>query len=395
MNLHPTDLSPKKETFALVLDLWANKRTGLLIGDDGTRAALVDGEPKDQEHLGRLMGLIYSDGAAAFKNADTPLRRPKAVLAGHLLKAAARVAKPDRVRKAKGAMLIPGPNAHILSKLPVSEVLREVIAGEGRVSLEDALKRDGDLAEDIAVLLVMKVLRLAKPSQRERLPTAERSARVDATRTALLVRRLEREWATVKEADDYTVLGVSPDTPTSEIGPAADRMRARYSEIAEDLAAHPKARKLAQSIYQKVVAASQRVSDGQAKGAAGTDELPDEKTAFAEGKKHLANGDFSRALKWFALARKHSSNDAGNVGYLGWCVYNDPERPKSKRRAKGRELLELSDFINPHEEGPQFFLAKVEVSEGENDRARSRLERLLAIEPDYMPAQKLLAQIRR
>ena len=323
------------------------------------------------------------------------MRRPKLVLGAHLLKAAARVAKPDRVRSATGAMLVPGPNATLLTRLPLSDAVREVVSAEARVPLEQTLKRDGDLAEDIAVLLVLKVVRLAKPTERERLPVSERNARVDASRTALLLRRLEREWATVKDADDYTTLGISPDTPANESGPAAERMRARYAEIAEDLTAHPKARSLAQNIYQKVLAASKRVADGIGRGAPTAEDLPDEKTAFAEGQKHLDSGDYSRAVKWFALARKYSSNDAANVGYLGWAVYNDPERPKSKRRAKGRELLELSDFINPHEEGAQVFLARVEHTEGDVDRARGRLERLLASEPNYLPAQKLLAQIRR
>ena len=392
MSLHPPELSPTKDNFTLVLDLWSNKRTGLVLDGSGTRAALVDGEPKDRVHLERLMGFIYMDEALSFKNADSPLKRPKPVLGTHLLKAAGRVARPERVRNAKGAMLIPGPNVGILTKLPVSDVLREIITGASRVPVEDALGRDADLAEDIAVLLVMKVLRLAKPSKRERMPRAERNTRVDATRAALLLRRLEREWATVQEADDYTVLGVSADTPGADVGPAAQRMEARYQAIADDLSAHPKARKLAQRIYQKVAAASERMAKGTATGGE-PDELPDEKTAFAEGVKELDGGDYTRAVKWFALARKYSSNDADNVGHLGWAVYNDPERPKSKRRSKGRELLELSDFINPHAESPQFLLARVELDEGEPSRAKARLERLLSIEPDYKPAQKLLAKM--
>jgi hypothetical protein len=395
VSLHPPELSPTKDNFTLVLDLWSNKRTGLVLDGSGTRAALVDGEPKDRVHLERLMGFIYMDDALSFKNADSPLKRPKPVLGTHLLKAAGRVARPERVRNAKGAMLIPGPNVGILTKLPVSDVLREVISGSARVPVESALSRDADLAEDIAVLLVMKVLRLAKPSKRERMPQAERNTRVDATRAALLLRRLEREWTTVQEADDYTVLGVSPDTPPADVGPAAQRMEKRYHAIAEDLSAHPKARKLAQRIYQKVAAASARMAKGTATGGGGADELPDEKTAFAEGVKQLEGGDYTRAVKWFALARKYSSNDADNVGHLGWAVYNDPERPKSKRRSKGRELLELSDFINPHAESPQFFLARVELDEGEPARAKARLERLLAIEPDYKPARKLLAKVLR
>jgi len=393
VKLHPQDLTPQKANFNLVLDLWATKRTGLLLGSNGERAALVDGEPKSREHLGRVMAFIYAEEPVKFKNADSPLKRPKPILGTHLLKAAERVSKPERVRKATGAMLVPGPHAGILKQLPVPEQLREVLDGESRVSVMDVLKHDADLAEDVATLLVMKVLRLAKPSQSERLPASERRDRVNATRTALLLRRLEREWEIVKEADDYTVLGVSPDTPESEIAPAAERMQQRYAKVAEDEAAHPKARKLAQRIYQKVAAAATRMAEGSATG--GSSPLPDEKTAFAEGTKNLEQGDFSRAVKWFALARKYSSNDAGNVGHLGWAVYNDPGRPKSKRHSTGRELLELSDFINPHAEGPQYFLAQVELSEGDPERARARLERLLALEPDYKPAQKLLATIRR
>ena len=393
MKLHPQDLTPQKTNFNLVLDIWATKRTGLFIGAEGVRAAVVDGEPKNREHLERVMAFIYGEEMVQFKNADSPLKRPKPVLGTHLLKAAERVSKPDRVRKAAGAMLVPGQHGGILKKLPVPDQLREVLDGESRVSVMDVLKHDADLAEDVATLLVMKVLRLAKPSQNERLPASERKDRIDATRTALLLRRLEREWDIVKEADDYTVLGVSPDTPESDIAPAAQRMQERYAKIAADDGAHPKARKLAQRIFQKVAAAATRMAEGSATG--GSSELPDEKTAFAEGTKHLEQGDFARAVKWFALARKYSSNDASNVGYLGWAVYNDPGRPKSKRHSKGRELLELSDFINPHAEGPQLFLAQVELAEGDPERARARMERLLALEPGYKPAQKLLATIRR
>ena len=394
--LHPANITPKKDNFTLVLDVWSSRRTGLVISEGGTRAALVDGEPKDREHLKVLMGLIYDDSPLSFKNADSPLKRPKPVLGNHLLKAATRVARPERVRKAMGAMLVPGPNADILSKLPVNAALREVINGRSRVPVKDALNGNAGLAQDVAALLVMKVLRLTKRSKRERMPQTERASRVEASRAALLLRRLEREWSTIKEADDYTVLGVSPDTPPREIRPAAERMEQRYKALVEDSSAHPKARKLAQRIHQKVTAASQRMATGTAKGSPGkTDELPDEKTAFAEGRRQLKAGEYTRAVQWFALARKYNSNDADNVGHLGWAMYNDPERPMPKRRQKGRELLELSDVINPQAEHPQFFLAQVELGEGEANRAKARLERLLKNEPDYQPAQKLLATIRR
>lgn len=393
--LHPANQTPKKDNFTLILDVWANQRTGLVLSEEGARAAVVDGEPKNREHLQQLLGLMYDHTPLSFKNADSPLKRPKPVLGAHLLKAAARVARPERVRKAKGAMLVPGPNASILGKLPVNLALRDVINDQARVPVEDALSGNADLSKDIAVLLVMKVLRLTKPSKRERVPKAERTNRVQASRAALLVRRLEREWSTIKEADDYTVLGVSPDTPRHEIRPAAERMEQRYKAIAEEPSTHPKARKLAQRIHQKITAASQRMATGTAKGAPGaSDGLPDEKTAFAEGRRQLNAGDYTRAVKWFALARKYNSNDANNVGHLGWAMYNDPERPKAKRHQKGRELLELSDFINPQAEHPQFFLAQVELGEGEANRAKARLERLLSNQPDYTPAQKLLATIR-
>ncbi|MCB9744307.1 MAG: hypothetical protein H6741_27310 [Alphaproteobacteria bacterium] len=203
---------------------------------------------------------------------------------------------------------------------------------------------------------------------------------------AAQLKRLQREWELIELADDWTTLGIPKDSSSALISKAVDRLERRYGALVKPEQPNAEIRELASRILERVRSAGAAIQSGdQRKPGEGEPEA-----AFRQGVRALERGDFPRAARWLQSARQSDPRSAVYNGYLGWAVYNDPTLDRTQRRKKGLELLQLAEVTAEPLPELQYFLAMVEKAEGENDRARVRLRRLLRMKPGYTAAQRAL-----
>lgn len=398
--MHPPG-RPNRESLRLIAKVWARRGTGALLSPAG-RAILVQGEPKDDHSLSLAVAAMYEE-AVTFSPRD--LFAGGARLVGpELWLAASRRANLVGVRERMDHALVERPGAHGIGRLPLSDDTRAVLAQENspRHTLADLVasaKADPIVvASDISVLVVLGLHKLrraasggGRPAARAIVQTPVRDASFDSRQGDRAVQRLNREWANIEHADDYTVVGVSQQMPEEVVQRACERMLGRYSRLAEDERLPTEARELAGAIHQRVSDAVVRLRQGR-----GTrhNRLTSSEP-LAAGLSFVNQGDWTRAVKCFNMARHKNPNNADAVAWLAWSVFNDPTLPQVKRRKKARDLLALSETLDFGSSVVTFLAARLDYAEGDLVRAWNRLDGLVTRDADNREAREWLVRVQK
>ena len=207
------------------------------------------------------------------------------------------------------------------------------------------------------------------------------------------IQRLKREWAAIEKADDYTVVGVSRQMPAEVVQRACDRMLGRYSKLARDERLPEEAHALAARIHERVSDAVVRLRQGR--GTSFQAARPGSADPFTAGMGFVEQGDWTRAVKCFNMARHQDPHSGRNVAWLGWAVFNDPTLPTLKRRKKARELLDLAETLDVSDPSTGKLLARLDYAEGDLVRAWNRLDALVTRDPDDRDARELLVRVQK
>ena len=361
-------------------------------------ARLAEGRPVDDRALQIAIRIAYV-GGGEFKPMDV-LAGTSVELSGDLWQCALAAANPESLRAAVDAAWVQRSSATAAARLPIDRSTRRVLAqpNNPRLSLLDLVAgADVPIARvdrELSALVALGFYRLRRAAAQGRkrprsVPLRDRTP-IARSGDAMVVRRLQRDWQVVRDADDWTVIGASPTMDAETVARACKRMLDRYSQAARDPKASPEARDLATKIRMRVKEAVRNVQSGRAITQV---EARLRQDPMGEGRARAKAAEWSVAAKCFAVARRMAET-AQNVAWLGWAVYNDPTRPEERRKERGLELLALAESMGGHAGEVQLLRARAEAAEGDFVRAWTRLERLVEQDPDDEEARVLLRTVK-
>ncbi len=203
------------------------------------------------------------------------------------------------------------------------------------------------------------------------------------------LRRLQVEKSRLVGVSGWVVLGIPENSPPDLIAQAGSRMRRRYRHLAARPDLDPECRQIAREIEGMVDRAEALLSQG------GSDSLQGAGESLLEiGKRLIAARDWVRADRALARAAEQSLSNPEVLANHGWARLNNPERPEAERRLEGRDLLLLTEQLDPRCLTGQLYLARYYVMCGDAKRALMRADRALRIAPGDPEAQLLVQECR-
>ena len=287
-------------------------------------------------------------------------------------KAGLRCGQPLQVSSGR---LVPTPAAKRLAAFPVSPRTRRFLEGDlelgGLIRLNNA-DRDA-VKRELAVLVAVGVYKA---------PKAPAAARKDPQGLA----RLQRETNRLKGADCWTVLGTRDKT---KLDRAADRLERRYTPLLKDSDAY--VRELARGLLDQVRQAAGEARTGRVSAHASLDHH----NALDVGRAELELGNYSNAVKAFAVLKQAQPFNGQALAWLGYALMHDPTFPEKRRLSRGRRFLEQAASMGGHRGDADVLLARLDIAEGDLVRAWTRLDKTTKLHPSNELARELLSQVRR
>ncbi len=395
---------PQRDAVRLVAKIWARESTGVLQSSAG-RAVIVGGEPRDEVSLESLIGTMYTTDAE-FTFHDVIAKKGLPV-ASQIWEIASQRANSKAIRQRLDHALVERPGARGIGRLPLSEDTRQVLAQDNspRHTLGDLIasaKADtGNVCHEVSVLIVLGLCKLRQAAARgstAKAPEAAASPSQAAPRTRSssrderVVQRLQLEWNVIENADDYTVVGISPDMPDEIVQRACDRMLRRYTKLKENEALPPEAQELAIQIHKRISEAVLRLQQGCGRRQ---DKRSSDLDPFEAGLIFADERDWTRAVKCFNMARHRDPNNGRNVAWLAWAVFNDPSFPAEKRAKKAQDLMILAESLTSGNPTIIKLAAHLDYATGDLVRAWNRLDLLATRNPDDAEVRELLVKVQQ
>ena len=249
----------------------------------------------------------------------------------------------------------------------------------------------------------------AIPNPRAKLVPRRPPADTPATPEAILA-RLNGEYQRLKNADDFTILGIPKGADDEFVRATWERLKKRYTTLANDNSMPKALQHRAEVLLRLSKEAAKRVltnrevmdaldaatptqkSQRQAPQGAPSDQSIED-MAYYEGSKAFSAGDHKRAVQCFRKARDERIDSVRNMAWLGWAVFHDKEKPEEERNEEALDLLHLASSFDPGHRQGQFFLAFVELKTEQAEQAVKRLRVLLKRYPDHAEAKNLLLKL--
>ncbi len=258
--IHPQDGVPRAHALAVVTTAWSRRRTGILLGPFA-HSVLVRGEPASRAGLEHVVRALYS-GVLVFREQARTEQRGLDRLAPHLYEAAWRLAQP--LPTVPDLLLAEAPGSLAARRLPLTTgtlaLLRRRDEGTHDLGrLISGVHVDHDrVARDLRVVLALGLYRVQAAQPRLEVEPSSTEP-PPMRRETLLVRRLQRDWDAIHDADDWTVVGATPMMDEISITRACGRMRERYRPLVDDPRVPPEGRELANRIHRRVMQAIERI----------------------------------------------------------------------------------------------------------------------------------------
>lgn len=233
-------------------------------------------------------------------------------------------------------------------------------------------------------------LRGATPSVNSRTGSASDTAHARA-HIGPVLKRLQREAGDLRTASPAVVLGLPPDTSSDRVRQHVERLRERYTGLANDTSLPQEARELAGQILERIEEAAKNF--GKARSAMAAVAM-DEERLLIMGRDLIARQQWEQAEKVLGKARQLKADHAGVLANLGWAKLNNPARDREARAGDARELLALAEQFDPNNAEGQRYLAELLYKLGEYKAALPRAERALKANPENAAIAALLRKLR-
>ena len=403
----------------VLADLWLSRKTGVIVldGRRSGQAGLVDGGIVDEASK-KLVRTALGGGEIRFNPAHVDgvgdWRRM-----GTLLFRAACVNGDGRIlRRHLGATPTPNSATAFARMLPLCDDARQFLSRvDGQATVESILDRGdipaGEVGTEIMAVVQLGLLELVSDGRSvvqaepeaisAKMPVETKPATSpvpsDSTDDDPLLQRLKREYGTIETAPPPVVLGVPADSPRAMVDRAAERMRARYSEIVSGQDVSEEVRHVATQIKKRIETAH-RTFNFDAQMATGGNKrasivIDDEvEILLNEGRSFIAAKQWAQADSVLARAHAKQIDHVPVLANLGWARLHNPEVDLGVRTEEGKDFLLLAEQFDPKDADGQYYLAQVLLASGMLEAAEERAERAVSSGEGDPQRQALLSKVR-
>lgn len=394
--------------------LWVDRKSGMLVlaGKGGGAAPLCDGGLVDDAGRAVVKASVLG-GVLAFK-AGVQEGPGDWTRMGRLLFKGARAgcdartlrrylhAVPQRTDRTSSARSLPlsadarafvgridskSTVAEILESgnLPVGEVSKDVIAltRMGLVGLQSLAEGGRGRPEGTSI-----------PASRGQ----QASGINETSEEAQLLQRLQREYATIRDAPPPVVLGVPADADKALVDKASARQGQRYAGIIARRDLGKPVRHLALDIAKRVDQAHRNFnfgSNAQVEAPMAANQPLDEiGEMLQEGRAKIASKDWEGADRVLAHAHKKRIDHVSVLANLGWARLHNPSIDLETRTEEGKDFLLLAEQFDPLDSDGQYYLAQLLLVSNRLDAAEQRAARAAKADPEDGARHALLRKIR-
>jgi hypothetical protein len=117
--------------------------------------------------------------------------------------------------------------------------------------------------------------------------------------------------------------------------------------------------------------------------------------AWEVGQAEFNEGNYSNAVKAFAMLKRAQPFNGRVVAWLGYALFHDPSFPRAKREARGRRFLEQAASMGSHRGDAHVLQARLDIADGDLVRAWTRLDRAVVMHPTNGEARALRDDVKR
>lgn len=354
----PVGSRPRRSSLRTLTEAWALRGTGTVRSPVVTDAHLVSGEGTDVDDPDRLARAVCAP-ELEFVPEEVEHVGMTVPLGGLMMEAARILGSPNAVTQSPRVRLR-GTDLYkrVVHRIPLATATRAVLghAVQNHLTLGEALRMEGlgagVVADDLAALVTLGLIEL-EPPESESLediaplvptPVDLPAFTLTEAEERALRGRLEREWAMVRDADDWTVLGLQPGAAQVRIDAAARRMNARYRTVVDDPLLGQETHAVAQRLFERSQKAARRLLAGITPDAPPA--VSGASEALEQGWTAVEREDFVEARRCFAMARRDPRSQSSGLAGEGWVAVVDP-RSSMAERQEGLELLSLAYSMAP------------------------------------------------
>ena len=354
----PVGSRPRRSSLRTLTEAWAMRGTGTVRSPVVSDAHLVSGEGTDVDDPDRLARAVCAP-ELEFVSEEVEHVGMTVPLGGLMMEAARLLGCPNAVTQSPRVRLRSTDlYKRVIHRIPLATATRAVLghAVQNHLTLGEALRMEGlgagVVADDLAALVTLGLIELDTPeSERADALVPFAPTPVDLPAFTLteaeekaLKGRLEREWAMVRDVDDWTVLGLQPGAARVRIEAAARRMNARYRTVVDDPLLGQETHEVAQRLFERSQKAARRLLAGITPDAPPA--VSGASEALDRGWKAVEREDFVEARRCFALARRDPRGQSSGLAGEGWIDVVDPRSTMAERQ-EGLELLSLAYSMAP------------------------------------------------
>jgi len=404
-----------------LVSIWIEKRTGTLVlaGESSGSAPVIDGGVVDDDGRAIVKAALLG-GVVAFRESHVE-GQGDWMRTGRILFKGARSGVDGRtLRRYSSAVAALTEHGDLARSLPIRDATRQFIRRmDGELTVLEIMEREdlpvGEVSKDVVALVRMEFISLqrdsgaAKQEVKEREPSASQASLQGMNRAAIrdahmesdpdkLFNRLEKEFATIRQAAPPVVLGIPADSDRNMVDRAAVRMRQRYAEIVAKRDISDDVRQLALEIAKRVDQAhrhfnfDQQISTGNHK--ANTIGGDDVSRMLENGRRFISDKAWVQADEVLAKAHAKRIDNVPVLANLGWARLHNPDLDLDVRTEEGKDFLLLAEQFDPMDADGQYFLAQVLVASGRLDAAEERAGRAVKAMPGDKARQTLLRKIK-
>lgn len=404
-----------QESLETIAHAFAQRKTGIVSSKAvAGGGVLFEGEPLTEAAGDFLIQCLSAE--MTFKESALRFQRGEGERTfGRKFWAALQVLKDPKSLQGEQVVLADTPLARFAGRFPVHPDTRIILNSprDGHSPLAwmfDTEKIDvGIVREELSILAAMKFFEVRELESFADRPGAQKNEHVLA-HTELMkevlqeltelrrggvnrnvsVESLEREWALVRQADEWVAVGIRPDAPPDVAESSCSTIEKRYSKLQYDNSLSSEAREIIRKIHMKNMGSVALVRRAQKNRGF----FMRAQEAYEEGLRNIRVGAWSAAVRSLNIARKANPMNPLILCNLGWALYHDDTRPPTERKEVARQLLIDADAIADMQAEPALMLARIERAEGMHKQAEERLMSLLRRDRANQEARQLLHEIR-
>jgi hypothetical protein len=220
----------------------------------------------------------------------------------------------------------------------------------------------------------------------------------EASEEEQLLQRLEREYATIRDAPPPVVLGVPADADKALVDKASARQRQRYAAIIARRDLGKPVRQVALDIAKRVDQAHRNFNFGSNAPVealvTANQPLDEIGEMLQEGRAKIASKDWEGADRVLARAHKKRIDHVSVLANLGWARLHNPSIDLETRTEEGKDFLLLAEQFDPLDSDGQYYLAQVLLVSNRLEAAEQRAARAAKAEPEDGARLALLRKIR-